>query len=175
MAHSSRRFRVRSQRRSIWNAGPGDTSQTTITATTTTVLGLGQSSLGGNTIVRIRGWLRALVTASSVGGAGFDCAVGIGISSTDAFVDVGVTALPNPFDDLGWPWIYHRMFSVLATTATIADGSNAAGIYHQFDIDSKAMRKMGPNETIWMSLQTVERGTATMLVGAFSRMLVKLA
>ena len=172
MARSNQRFPARSHRSSIWNDGPGDEAVTGFSASGSAVFGLGQASLGGNTVVRIRGNLEAVLTAAAAAGQGYHVGLGIGIVSTDAFVDIGITALPDPLDDKGYPWMYHRIFDVHAVTATIADGSNNNVV--RFEVDTKAMRKMKPAETLCMIAQVVEIGAATVNLHFDSCMLIKL-
>ncbi len=176
MAHSSRRFPARSPRRqTIWSQGPGSQTATTFAASTTSILGLGQTSGGGVTVVRLRGRISCVLETTSAAARGFHCALGIGIVTQDAFTVGGVTALPNPFDDIDWGWWYHSIFDVQSVTATIADGVNAGSAWYTAEVDSKAMRKLVPNETIFASLQVFESGTESMDVLFDSRMLVKLS
>ena len=177
MAHSNlRRHQLRSPRRTVvWNQGPGSATVTAFSSNVTTVLGLGQTSLGGVTVVRLRGSLQAFLRSGDAGGVGFHCALGVGIVTQDAF-SVGVTAMPNPQDDTDWKWLYHRIFDLHTLDATIANSYGPAGLAAiQFEVDSKAMRKMVPNQTIFASLQVVEAAAATMDVYFDSRMLLKLS
>lgn len=174
MAHSRARFQARSRRSRLWNQGPGGQTITSFASSTTSVLGLGQTSLGGVTIARVRGNLELVLTAAAAAGDGFHVGFGIGISTADAFSVGGVTSLPNPLDDMDWGgWIYHTILDIHNVTATIADGSNVPVVRHV--VDSKAMRKMKPNETIWGSMQVIEDGTSGLEVSFDSRMLVLLA
>ena len=178
MAHSRGSSPVRRapRRKTSWEFGPGGTAVTTISAPTTTVIGGGVAAAeNGLTLVRLRGSLQAYLKTGDGANAGFHCTFGIGIASADAFA-VGVTALPNPGDDPGWPgWLYWRVFDIHAFSATIAESFGPNGLASvQFEVDSKAMRKLGINETIFASLQTIEAGTSTMSIFFESRALVKL-
>jgi hypothetical protein len=126
-------------------------------------------------LVRLRGSLQAFLKTGDGANSGFHCVFGIGIASADAF-SIGVTALPNPADDTGWPgWLYWRVFDVHTFGATIAESMNASGLGSiQFEVDSKAMRKLGVNEVIFASCQTIESGSATMSLFFESRTLLKL-
>jgi len=127
------------------------------------------------TIIRMRGELSGFMTVAGTAGDGFrEMAVGIGIVSTDA-VSVGVTAIPGPLGpDMGWSWIYHRLFS-MQNSSTGADGATGSGSF-RFEIDSKAMRKVGPNETlVAVSQVTTETGTAGARLTLDTRLLVKLS
>jgi len=175
MARLSRRPLAPSPKRAlIWNQGPGSATVTNFSSSTTSVLGLGQTGFAATTLMRLRGYLAATLTTVGAITDGFHCAVGVGLVTADAFTVGGVTSLPNPFDDIDWKWIYHRIFDVHCVTATIGDGVNAGAVHLGFEVDTKAMRKMAPNETLFASMQVVEDGAATMDVFFDSRMLIKL-
>ena len=170
----SRVVPARSKRATAWGIGPGSSVATAFSIDTSTILGSGVALVTEDrvTIVRIRGALQAFLTAATAAADGFHCALGIGIVSADAFA-VGVTAVPNPLDDMAWPgWMYHRFFDVHSGgTFNAADG----GVQVRFEVDSKAMRKFGINETLFGVLQVVEDTTAVMQVYFDSRILVKLS
>jgi len=168
--------RGRPQRRKTgWDFGPGGTGVTSFSSSTTSILGGGAEVVAqGLTLVRLRGSVQGFLKTADAANAGFHCAMGIGIVSTDAFA-VGVTALPNPADDIGWGWLYHRFFDLHAFSATVADSMAASGLGSiQFEVDSKAMRKLTVSEVIFASLQVIELSTATMSVFFESRALLKL-
>ena len=175
MARTARGFRpvpTRTCRKTSWSIGPGSSALTVVSTNATTILGQGASFiLDGLTIVRIRGSLRMfLTTAGAV--EGFHCAVGMGIVTDEAFA-VGQSAMPRPIADAGWNgWMYHRYFDVMSLS-TLAAGDNNNWV--AFEVDTKAMRKVAANETLFMSLQHVEIGTAVAQVLFDSRVLVKLA
>ena len=168
---------VRGQRRKYqWEEGPGGSTVTAFTSSTAIILGSGVEALqGGNTIVRIRGALQAYITSTDSINGGFHCVLGIGIVSADAFA-VGVTAVPNPLGDFDWPgWMYHWFYDLHAATSTITDSLvNGLGSI-QFEVDSKAMRKIGLNEVLMANLETVEDPASGMSVFFDSRVLLKLA
>ena len=165
---------LRSQRRlSAWEKGPGGTTGTVISTSTTVILGAGIVALiDGLTIVRFRGFFEMFMEAAPAIGDGFVGAVGAGVVTSDAFA-VGVTAVPNPVDDADWDgWLYHRFYSLHHSTATISNGVNAGR--EAWEVDSKAMRKLPSNETFFLSIQTVEQGAAQIEVFFDSRVLLKL-
>ena len=177
MAHSPRGFSrgARAPRRKVfWNEGPGGSTVTSFASSTTSILGAGVTAISvGLTVVRIHGMLSCYLGTTSAGVRGFHCVFGMGIVSNDAFA-VGVTAVPNPADDMDWPgWMVHRIFDVQSLTATIADGSNAVSAVGLIEIDNKSMRKLGLNETLFGSLQVVENGTEGLEVFFETRILVK--
>ncbi len=96
-------------------------------------------------------------------------AFGVGVVSTEAFV-AGIASIPEPFSDADWAgWFVWRSFAFRFEFDTAA--ANLLGSW-DFEVDSKAMRKIGPNNTI----VTVAESQA----GAFScfsglRRLIKLS
>jgi len=118
------------------------------------------------TLVRHRGQLsiRPTVVSSTIDIVG---AYGEAIVSTEAFA-AGVGSMPEPFTDSDWGgWFLWQSFS-FGFVATTADTK----ISVELEVDSKAMRKIGPNEVLV--------GIAESQVGAYSisapiRTLVKLS
>ena len=101
------------------------------------------------------------------------CAVGIGIVTSDAFA-VGVSAVPDPIDQMEWDgWLYHRFFDLHSSEAALGDQQNGLTSI-QFEVDSKAMRKVADNMTLMAVVQAVEIGAAVMVAHFDSRLLVKL-
>ena len=116
--------------------------------------------------------MEVILEAAANIGEGYHAALGIGVCTNDAFA-IGVTAVPNPIADADWDgWFYHRFFDLHATTATISDGVNTGRI--AWEVDSKAMRKVTVNDTIFATVETVEVGTSQIEVFFDSRALFKL-
>ena len=96
------------------------------------------------TIVRTRGVVSVIpqTAAADVDVVG---AFGIGVVTQEAFA-AGVASIPEPFTDADWGgWFVWRTF------AFRQEFSDATGILLQnynFEIDSKAMRKVSPNEVM---------------------------
>ena len=161
------------RRVTTWGNGPGGSAVTQFATDVSTILGSGVILTVEDraTIVRVRGNLQAYLRSATGADDGYHCALGIGLVSSDAF-GIGVTAVPNPLDDVDWPgWLYHRYFDVHGSAAFAADDS--AGKL-SFEVDSKAMRKWGANETLMANLQVVEEVGSTLSVWFDSRVLVKL-
>jgi len=174
-SRGSNRARI-PRRKTSWEFGPGGTIATTFSASTTSVIG-GGVTVGENgiTLVRLRGSLQAFLKTADQANGGFHMVFGIGIASSDAFA-VGVSALPNPGDDPQWPgWLYWRVFDIHAWSSTLSESYGPSGLASiQFEVDSKAMRKLGLNEVIFASCQSIEAGNSTASVFFESRTLVKL-
>jgi len=182
---STRSFpgRQSQRRKTSWSNGPGQVGlQTAITASVATLVNLGQSSLAdGITLVRVRGQLLLFLENSSVGAGGFTGAFGIGVGLTAGFL-AGAGSLPSPITDRSWDgWMYWNAFQVVS--ASILDGGAASDrdqvsghtASHRVDVDTKSMRKLNSDQTVYGALEVVEIGTATLQWGFDSRMLVKLA
>ena len=124
------------------------------------------------TIVRIRGYFRVILTAATAAGDGFLGAVGIGVVTAPAFA-VGLTAVPLPVAEMDWDgWMFHQFFDLRSNIAGVGDGQ--PGVSIGFDIDSKAMRKLGDEQVLMGAIEVVESGTAVMEVSADTRILLKL-
>ena len=125
------------------------------------------------TVVRLRGVFDVFLTSAASIGDGFIGAVGVCLVNSDAFA-AGVGSVPGPLTDSNWDaWFYHRFFSLHALTATLADGVNGVAAHERFQIDSKAMRKWDPAETLTMVVDVVERGAAAMRINSDTRLLLK--
>lgn len=120
------------------------------------------------TIVRTRGQISVRPTVAT---ADLDIvgAFGAAIVSTEAFT-AGIASVPEPFSDADWGgWYVWRSFAYSMEFGT------AVGVERlswDFEVDSKAMRKLSSNETIVFVAESI--------VGAFSitsslRTLLKLS
>jgi len=165
--------RGRRPRRMVqWTNGPGDETSRAFVATGLVILGLGiETGTQKFTITRIRGVLTFTLNTIAALANGFRFTYGIGIVSSDAF-SVGVTAIPNPQDDMDWPWMYHGFTSMLSPTGTLSDIGSAAVV--RIPVDVKAMRILNLNEVVFMAVDAAEVGSATASAQFDSRMLLKL-
>ena len=127
------------------------------------------------TIVRVRGIFRCYLNVAAAVGDGFEGAIGLALV-TDEAAAVGATAIPGPLSNEEWDgWMFHHYFDVRTHTTTIADGVNSVGSMFDINIDSKAMRKWNSEQTMVGMIQVVESGTASIVVHARTRMLLKLS
>lgn len=104
-----------------------------------------QSFVLPGTIVRSRGNLS--ITTAFGQGADLDIvgAFGIGLVSSEALA-IGITAVPTPFRDADWGgWMVWRAF---AGRFEFADATGFRFNSMSFEIDSKAMRKVGANTAL---------------------------
>jgi len=168
-------FQRTARRLTAWGLGPEEvdgahsSSAASLWSSTVTL-----SASDNATIVRIRGLIKVTQLTATAAGDGFFGAVGIGIA-TSAAIAIGVTAVPTPLTEEDWEgWMWHSYFDVRATTATIADGVNAAGVVANLVIDTKAMRKFSSEMTLYGATEVVESGTALLELQGSTRALFKL-
>ena len=169
------RFPVRAtgrRRQTDWGFGPDMLDQTVSSSAKL----LGTTSLTvseGQTIVRIRGILSLVLQTAASAGDGFLGAAGIALVNSDAFA-AGIGSIPGPQSDANWDnWMWHSFFDVRVNTSTITDGVNAFGAQQRIVIDSKAMRKWDPAETLVLMCEFTESGAASVNVNCDSRLLLK--
>ncbi len=186
MAHRRRSFPVARMKRSkVWDLGPGGDDLATydsigISTTSSNIFGSGITPVVGGgelTVLRTRGFLQLHLLTASGQGQGFNYAAGIAVASAAAFA-VGSTAVPMPFDEVGWGgWLWHMTGKVSSPIDTLGVGSLLDGIAIQprFEIDSKAMRKFGFDDVVYAAIQVAEVGTATMNATLVTRVLLQEA
>ena len=149
----ARRFRSRSfvrpaPRTKIWlGAGIGET---TLAAGATSLIGVLNATglaLRPFTILRTRLLISYMSDQDSVSERPFGSYGEIVV--TDAATAVGVTAVPNPSSITGDPdadwYVYQPVRTIVANASSV--GFDLGGD-QQYTIDSKAMRKVGPNDDI---------------------------
>ena len=120
------------------------------------------------TLVRVRGAV-AFRYNSYAADASIVGAIGIGIVSTEAFT-AGIASIPEPYSDGDWGgWMVWRSFahhfqSITQAGVLLGDMS--------IEIDSKAMRKVSPNET---AVFIAESQSGAYQVADCTRQLIKLS
>jgi len=158
------------RRKTGWELGPGTfTDLGAFTASQSVIVGSGIQFLeDGLTLVRTRGFVELVQTGGVALGDGYTGAFGIAIVTAQAF-GVGISALPTPITEANWDgWLWHQMFSLRCNEA------NTDFKRQVFEIDSKAMRKVGFEEVCYMVVEVDEIGDAIMEVTGGSRILMKL-
>ncbi len=161
------------RRRTAWGVGPeGELAHTTSVAQ---LFSIGSAAtLEGSTVVRIRGEFMAFLTSVDAAGAGFRGAVGIGLTTVEAFT-AGIASVPTPLsDDDAEIWLWHSFFHVLAL-GTDTNSLAGAPANVRLVIDSKAMRKEDFGTVLFGAVEVVESGVAVAESSLLSRVLVKLA
>jgi len=158
-----------SRRQTSWTNGITPNFSQTFAASSVALFGGNDSSADGSTIIRIRGFLELIITSASAIGDGFHGAAGIGIGTTAAF-DAGVASLPTPVTENVWNgWMWHQWFSLTAPTAAQVTENRQV-----FEVDSKAMRKIADDETLFYAIEATEVGTSGLIARMGTRTLVKL-
>ena len=145
MARPHTKFGRGQKRSSVWIA-PADQGLVAVSGAAKVLLastaGFGLGSAG--TVVRSRGILQVSPQATS-GSLTHDGAFGLAVVSATA-VATGITAIPGPFTDADWAGWYVHQF-----TGGVWDvGSDIGAQYAQiqWEIDSKAMRKVSGDEAL---------------------------
>ncbi len=130
-----------------WGAIPGATFN--ITGDSTVGAG-GLSFVEPATILRCRGTLLAQLDETKQVGDDIVLGFGLFILSSDAFAS-GTGAFPDPLGDMEFPWLYYHRW---AMRASVAAGEESLGAScYRLEIDTKAMRKIKPLETLAYALQ----------------------
>ena len=175
MARTRSGFQPRSPRRNRgWEDGPANVS-TNISGSGSVLASVGAQILGdGNTLARVRGLCTFRLHTAAAAEQGFGGAFGIGIANVQAF-GAGMASLISPLTGADWDgWLYHRFIDVRSVTGTISDGVNAGSVLNQFEVDSKAMRKLKEDDVIYAAVGVVEEGVAVMRWEFDSRILLLL-
>ena len=124
-----------------------------------------------STILRIRGNCWAAMDATKQIGDLMTITWALGIVSTDA-ATLGSTALPDPSTEPEYPWLWWRQMHLWAQ---LASGNEAWGTSAQLlEIDSKAMRRVAPGQSLVWFTQTgsVTGAPVTRIVGDELRVLI---
>ena len=95
------------------------------------------------TVMRMRGELYVQLDATAVDERAL-IAYGIGKGSTDA---ITAGAVPDPVADQGFPWIWFGFAAISSLAETAVQPQQLAA---RLTIDSKAMRKMKPQESLFL-------------------------
>ena len=121
------------------------------------------------TIVRTRGEIG--VRPESAGAdLGVSGAFGVCVVNSDAFA-AGAASIPAPFDDAGWDGWF--VWQSVARHVEFVDGTGfEINAMWNWQVDSKAMRKVGDNETIVLMYQSQ---VGAVQVAMHLRMLIKLS
>ena len=169
------------RRKNSWAAGiGGDAAQTQITGAGSTIVTSAVTGGDGVTLVRTRGQLLLFCRTADAALAGFTGAFGIAVATTAAIV-AGAAAVPTPISEQGWDgWLYWHAIQLIS--AGVVDGTavldelqpNVMSFAQRIEIDSKAMRKIKEDESIYAVLEVQEDGASIMNWYVDTRMLFKL-
>ena len=163
--------RVGKKRLTEWSVCSAPTGFSTVTASTKVVLVAVPSATLADvvpaTIVRTRGAF-SIKPGNPGATTTIHGAFGIGLVNEVAGA-LGVTGIPGPWSECGWGgWLYHRFFN---TFWNFNSASSALYTHIEYEIDSKAMRKV---ETEQRLMLIIESGGGNSFDAAVSfRMLMK--
>jgi len=152
-----------SRRRKAWDAGIGQSGpQTVLSATGSLLVTAGVTpTIDGVTLLRIRGMLTMFIGSAAAALDGFSGAFGIGVVRDNAFA-AGVSSCPVPLTNAGdSQWVFWEAFSIKSIGSAIDDAAGALALL-RIPIDTKAMRKLNTEDTIYGAIQVVEVGTSTL-------------
>ncbi len=124
------------------------------------------------TLIRVRGQVSQGVSAQSGTPATALISYGLIVVTAKAFA-AGAASLPAAGTDIGSDWLWHSQVPVIARSAVgveVATGPRES----RFEIDNKAMRKIGNNQLLVLIVENVAlTSTLTVLVTAGFRVLFK--
>ncbi len=179
MANSTRFRSARGgprRRSTSWVGGPRQ-DPLTVTAAGAVGYALGTGTTeDGTTLVRTRGQFTwSLTVVTSIGDGFDDLAVGIGVTTEEAFTVGGITSLPSPLADLDWDgWLFHHLVGDIRGFSTTELG-RAPMESGKVEIDSKAMRKFEDGMVVFGAFELgTESGAASLVFQSSTRLLVKL-
>ena len=117
-----------------------------------------------STILRMRG---ELLLSGIPNAAGDSDVLGLGVMLvSDQALAAGGVSLPGPIANPDAGWIWHQ-YVLIRSEAASAVSDVALGIFSRITLDSKAMRKVGPNQAVALigEATTGEFGSVSVLGG----------
>ena len=125
------------------------------------------------TVVRIRGELVVGVTAFGAAGANTNLTLGIKLATASAFA-AGGASIESPNTEIGSDWIWWNAAPTRNSTTLVTDSTGNVGTLFRVMVDSKAMRKVGPNQVLILVAHNVVAGsTQTIAINGVIRVLLK--
>ncbi len=108
------------------------------------------------TILRMRGYVQVSLDATKQVDDRVLVTFGLAIMSTDAFL-LGPTSFPDPADEPEFPWLW---WAQMQLEAYVTAGEEAWGMTAQrLEVDSKAMRKVKPGQSlVWVAQKSDTAG-----------------
>ncbi len=146
----------------FWQTIPFLSSEHT---TATTLLGGSLAFVSPATILRMRGYWEAKFDETAQAGDTMRVVAALGIISTDAFA-AGSGSVPDPASEPEYPWLWWDEMFLEAIVTTATSLSPAFGMtYQRHEVDSKAMRKVKPGESlIWVAQTATVAGAPTTII-----------
>jgi len=131
-----------------------------------TNLGGGLGFLAPQTILRCRGEVSIQFDETAQAGDRAAITFGLGIVSSDAFA-AGAGSVPDPGGEPEYPWLWWGSIEIEAIIAASAwtGGYGWGPSAGRLEVDTKAMRKVKPGETLcWVAQTTLATGAPTMII-----------
>jgi len=120
-------------------------------STATTFAGASLAFTDPATILRCRGYVSGQMDETKQAGDQIRLIFGLGIASTDA-VAAGGGSMPDPGGEPNYPWLW---WGSLELESTVAASEEAFGsTMMKVEVDTKAMRKIEPGQSLFWVLQT---------------------
>ena len=125
------------------------------------------------TVVRIRGELVIGVTAIGAAGSNTDLTLGIKLTTASAFA-AGGASVESPNTEIGSDWIWWYASPTRSGNAVSSESDSNVGMLRRLVVDSKAMRKVSPNQVLILVAHNVVGGsTQTIAINGTIRVLLK--
>ncbi len=105
------------------------------------------------TILRARSRIIAFFDATVQVADTIDVGLGLAVISSDAFT-LGATAFPDPLSEPEYPWLWWTDISLRAEETGAATNRAWGTASQLLSVDTKAMRKIKPQETLCWVMQT---------------------
>jgi len=99
------------------------------------------------TILRLRGFVQAGFDETVQAGDTMHLQFGIGVVSTDA-ATAGSGSMPDPEGDPEYPWLWWGGIELEAFEASATAGQVLGSGFWRLEIDSKAMRRVKPGQSL---------------------------
>ena len=148
-------------------------ANTFITKTISGVSAIGLQTAGGLTLIRSRGMFNVHFDPTSTADT-VHVGLGLMLITNDAFA-IGSTAAPGPISDADYDWIWYHVLQMGPAWTATESGNDLQQNTGYMEIDSKAMRKMKPNQTLCFAAEgLVINGGGTIDVTLTARHLFKL-
>jgi len=173
---ANRRFtRAPARRSTSWEGGVVNVTATTGAGFTDTIITEAiLENVPNPTIVRIRGSLLLRVTAIAAAPSVSLITMGIKLTSGSALA-AGIGAIELPSDEVGSDWIWWSSRAFNADTALAAvNGDDGEALATRVEVDSKAMRKVQPNQVlIFVAQNSALTSTQSIRISGLVRVLLK--
>ena len=137
-------------------------SLTQTESTNVTFSGAVLSFLIPATLLRFRGWIGGNFSGTIAAGDVMRFTAALAILSTDAF-SLGATAFPDPAGEPEYPWIWWGSMRLTTQVSSATKTGEGWGIPQQrIEVDSKAMRRIKPGESlVWVGQSSEAAGAPT--------------